>query len=490
MTLVLRGKLWSYDFWRGGERYWGSTETRNKAEAKAKQALAIKKAEAEIRLRDEAIARAEAPRDQHNPTVAWMADSLSDLRRETRRDKHFFNNLKHMVQTLGPGRRVDHMTDQDVSRALLSERIRWLLFGQRRLKHPGDVERYLPADLLGSDGSRLSNARLSEIMDILVERMAEAPDPRYPLGIGAVRIDILGAINGILIHARDVHGIALKKLETLSMKGLPSYARTRLLTVEEELQLRAHLDPYLVLIVTFALLSLFRISNMVQLRWSEVDLPHRRIKIVVKGGKSFTRKIGDRMAAILVALPRRGEYVFMRPDPMDGDKFVQLTDDWLRGRFLVGCDAASIRDMHFHDLRRTGATRLYYAKNNIRVVQRALGHSKVDTTWIYIGETPGDDEESDLLREIHDDAAEAFATNPHAPPLAARDRLLCINVAVALAGVPRDTLRRLVLAAPELAAPLEALARYRSEASAPLIQGSAQVEETMALEYLPQEPGP
>ena len=59
-------------------------------------------------------------------------------------------------------------------------------------------------------------------------------------------------------------------------------------------------------------------------------------------------------------------------------QYARLVADWI----------ASIGDPHFfgtHSLRRTKATLIYRRTGNLRAVQLLLGHTKIESTVIYLG---------------------------------------------------------------------------------------------------------
>lgn len=51
---------------------------------------------------------------------------------------------------------------------------------------------------------------------------------------------------------------------------------------------------------------------------------------------------------------------------------------------------AGVIDYRFHDNRHTAVTRLLRATGNLRLVQRLLGHSNIETTTKYAHVTDGD----------------------------------------------------------------------------------------------------
>ncbi len=74
-----------------------------------------------------------------------------------------------------------------------------------------------------------------------------------------------------------------------------------------------------------------------------------------------------------------------------------LSDRYLRAMVKrYGTKAVISKDVHPHTLRHTFATDLYRETKNIRLVQKALGHSDLSTTMIYTHIV--DDELEDALK--------------------------------------------------------------------------------------------
>jgi len=157
------------------------------------------------------------------------------------------------------------------------------------------------------------------------------------------------------------------------------------------------LGPVLRVVILAAAMSGLRQSELLGLRWREVDWGAQRIRVrsaFVRGehsadGKSdlSTRRsvpMATRLARELDRWSTRTAYnaeddlVFAHPEtgnPLDRSKLTK--------RFQQACRAADVRVITFHDLRHTFATRLAANGEPLRNIQEFLGHADAKTTQIY-----------------------------------------------------------------------------------------------------------
>jgi integrase len=166
------------------------------------------------------------------------------------------------------------------------------------------------------------------------------------------------------------------------------------------------LGPVLRRIILAAAMTGLRQSELIGLRWRDIDWAAQRIRVrkpYVRGqhttdGKSelSTRRsvpLATRLARELDAWSRRSPYnaeenlVFAHPTkgtPLDGSK--------VNKRFKDACRDAGVRVIKFHDLRHTFATRLAASNTPIRTIQEFLGHADSKTTQIYAHYAPSEQE--------------------------------------------------------------------------------------------------
>jgi integrase len=160
------------------------------------------------------------------------------------------------------------------------------------------------------------------------------------------------------------------------------------------------LGPVIRVVVLTAAMTGLRQSELLGLRWRDVDWSAQRIRVRnawVRGehsgeGKSdlsTRRSMADRLARELDRWSQRTAYgaddhlVFAHPHsgrPLDRTKLTR--------RFKQACADAGVRAVRFHDLRHTFATRLAASGQPLRTIQEFLGHADSKTTQIYAHYAP------------------------------------------------------------------------------------------------------
>jgi integrase len=144
--------------------------------------------------------------------------------------------------------------------------------------------------------------------------------------------------------------------------------RVRWITPAEAIKLLEVLPGRVRLIVEWALCTGCRRSEILKLRWDDVDLERHQAHIEGKTGHR-TLWLSAEACAILGRAEKVGAFVF------DGTN--------LRKHFELGIRTSGLRDFKFHDLRHTHATWLRMAGVPLEIVQRSLGHTAITTTSRY-----------------------------------------------------------------------------------------------------------
>ena len=135
-----------------------------------------------------------------------------------------------------------------------------------------------------------------------------------------------------------------------------------------------HLRP----IVVTALNTGMRKSEILNLKWSELDLNNRKITVInTKNNETRVIPINQTLYDALSHLSRKPEteYVF------SNDKGRPFGTN--RKSFLSAIKKAGISDFRFHDLRHTFGSHMVMQGVDLRTVQQVMGHKDIKMTMRY-----------------------------------------------------------------------------------------------------------
>ncbi len=147
---------------------------------------------------------------------------------------------------------------------------------------------------------------------------------------------------------------------------LPGEAKTLLSNCAD------HLKP----IVTAALHTGMRKSELLGLKWTQVNSDQGIISVLES--KNHERRdipMNETVKAALEGIERKGEHVFCTAD---GQTFANV-----RRSFDTAVRKSGIQDFRFHDLRHTFASNLVMEGVDIMTVRELLGHKTLDMTLRY-----------------------------------------------------------------------------------------------------------
>ena len=155
----------------------------------------------------------------------------------------------------------------------------------------------------------------------------------------------------------------------LKPEELPALARA--IDAEPNIYIRAALWLYL--------LTGLRKSELLELRWDDVDLERGEILLRdTKGGEEQTVPLSGAAIAIVQSIPKQEGHPYLLPGQRQGQHLVNITKSWIRIRKAAGCN-----DVRLHDLRRTTGSWLSQAGVDLNLVKEALRHKNINTTLIY-----------------------------------------------------------------------------------------------------------
>lgn len=155
----------------------------------------------------------------------------------------------------------------------------------------------------------------------------------------------------------------------------------RYLSEEEEKKLMKELAPHLKPIVICALQTGLRLSNILNLKWENINLEKDYIEVLKqdnKGHKQIIIPLSGKLKRVLKRIGVKKEgYVFINPE-------TKKPFTTIKTGFNKALERAGITNFRFHDLRHTVGTRLVESGVDIMTVKELLAHSDIKTTERYL----------------------------------------------------------------------------------------------------------
>lgn len=344
-----------YDFEFRGARFRATTGTTNKREALAVQKRVRDQAATDAKR--DAAARAafkgEGPLTLGVATARWW----NEVGQHNANSDTSWNYLERMIDHFGNGRRLDEITDADMTEWVAMRR-------GERIKGRVTLKDGSPAPL---------------VKDATVNRST------------------VDALRKIYAHARDKWKIRIDSQPDWKQhrRREPGEQPAELKLADQDRIIPALGEGYRDAVM-FALASGLRLENCI-LRWDQVDWEGGRVTVTQKGSRTHTVPISREMRAVLSAcVGRDKEWVFMFPLRRRSKQrrvlgalypvtYYGLQIQWRRV-------AASLNiDLSFHGLRHTAGTRITRQTGNLKIAQKVLGHADIATTSRFYAHATEDD---------------------------------------------------------------------------------------------------
>jgi integrase len=193
----------------------------------------------------------------------------------------------------------------------------------------------------------------------------------------------LQILKQILSQAIKLGKLAGKNPFDLVRLPAPSPHRVRYIGPVDFSKILAGLDERYQLAAIFLVNTGARRSEMLNLRWSDVDLVQGIISIRNTKGKSQNvvrhARINEELRAVFERVLR---------NITDDRVFWFITKDGLSWAFRQATRAAGVKDFRLHDLRHTFASVLHIKGIDLDVLSRLLGHADIRMTQRYSHLTP------------------------------------------------------------------------------------------------------
>jgi integrase len=186
-----------------------------------------------------------------------------------------------------------------------------------------------------------------------------------------------------LIASNPIRGRRVKKLEE-------NNSREKLilnLNLKDE-DMRRLVDcaaPYLKPILTLAIITGMRKSEILKMKWKDVDLRLGTIRVPAENSKTKRERfipIDANLVAELDSIEKKGDYIFLNPET--GKNIVEI-----KWAFKKALEAAKIKGLRFHDLRHLAAYQLVKV-TDVVTASKILGHASIQMTMRYVHPTDAD----------------------------------------------------------------------------------------------------
>jgi integrase len=245
--------------------------------------------------------------------------------------------------------------------------ISWLSAQER-----GESDRYLLRAFSAALGTPLLDAITTDNITRSIGQKSAGTWNRYR-----------NTILAILHHAQAMGWI--DKIPTIPSRKTPA-GRTRWLTQEEWRLLEAQLPSHLLAPARFALATGIRQSNLLGLRWSEIDMKRKVMWIhpdEAKAKKAIGIPMSDQAVSILLGqVGKNDEFVFTyqrtRNKKRENVPMAEIGDAYKRA-----VERAGLSDTNWHTLRHTWASWHVMAGTPVEVLQKLGGWSSLSMVLRY-----------------------------------------------------------------------------------------------------------
>lgn len=225
---------------------------------------------------------------------------------------------------------------------------------------------------------QMSEIRSNHIVDLGRQLGSEGREPQtvgnYISHLSAV-FSVARSAYGYEV-SRDVMRDAQESLKRLGLVG-KSEKRDRRPTVDEMNKLMQHFEDIkkrrpssnpMVKICIFGLFATRRQEEIVTIKWEDLDEKHSRI--LVRDMKHPGQKIGN---DVWCDLPAEAMAI-IKTMPHTRDEIFPFSTDAISASFTRACQFLEIEDLHFHDLRHEGISRLFEMGATIPQAATVSGH--------------------------------------------------------------------------------------------------------------------
>ncbi len=183
-----------------------------------------------------------------------------------------------------------------------------------------------------------------------------------------------------------------KKIIHIKDYDLETTKRERELEKDEQVALFKVANSFWKDLLNFALFTGLRLGNICSLKWASVDFESQMITI--SGAESKNKEpieiyMNPKVYKLLEKMhDENGEHDFIFMREANGSGKIPLGERYVQSEFSNLMKKVDIKDLHFHDLRRTFAMRLVRKGVDLLTLKKCMSHKNINSTMRYIKEDP------------------------------------------------------------------------------------------------------
>ena len=183
---------------------------------------------------------------------------------------------------------------------------------------------------------------------------------------------------GLVPEASNPCRLVVRNRERRRERFLSEEEFRRLGRLLAEAETRKGVSVHAVAAIRLLLLTGCRRNEILNMRWSDVDLEARELNLVDSKTGARTVPLSPEAVEVLLNIPRMDGNPYVIPGKIRGKHLRNLNDPWdlIRKR-------AGIEDMRLHDCRHSFASRALALGEGLPMIGKLLGHARVETTARY-----------------------------------------------------------------------------------------------------------
>lgn len=247
----------------------------------------------------------------------------------------------------------------------------------------GETKKYIVRILLGCELTKIPaiNLKSADIISYIKNRQEQHG------GKPSTLYQYANIIHQILTLAKPVWGVAVPIEEAnAAMIMLKKTAMVKTLGNERDRRLVGNeyqrINDWLIkydaersknavgfsAVFRFAVASAFRLGEICRIRWDDINQEKRTV--IIRDRKDPREKEGnDQVVPLLTEA-----WAIVQDQPRIADEIFPVRAGTVSNLFIRCCEATGIDDLHFHDLRHEGTSRLFEAGYQIQEVALVTGH--------------------------------------------------------------------------------------------------------------------